>query len=162
MSDKRGHALTTGGTDGPTLGQIYAKVEEVGIATESIRIEFQNATVALRSDVLADLDKASDGLTKQIEKLGDRQSADLVKVRTDIMDRVDRLQNGLTDMRAGMHESLTSIREDIGVNMGAADAAHRANDNTRELVRLQADQLSLMWRKITALEKRLREITGDP
>jgi len=67
------------------------------------------------------------------------------------MARIDRPQN-----------SLTAIRDDIGVNMGAAEAMQRANDNTRELVRLQGDQLSAMWRQLKALEARVREITGDP
>ena len=73
------------------------------------------------------------------------------KTRSDIMERVDRLQG-----------SLTGIRDDIGVNMGAADAMQRANDNSRELVRAQGEQLSAMWREIQNLKVRLREITGDP
>jgi stress response protein YsnF len=46
--------------------------------------------------------------------------------------------------------------------MGAVDAVQRANDNTREMVRLQGEQLSVMWRQIKALEAKVREIRGDP
>ena len=67
------------------------------------------------------------------------------------MSRTDRLQ-----------DSLTAIRDDIAVNMGAADAMQRANDNTRELVRSQGEQMSVIWRQLKALQERVRSITGDP
>ncbi len=46
--------------------------------------------------------------------------------------------------------------------MGAVDAMQRANDNTRELVRSQGEQLNIMWRQLKSLEAKVREITGDP
>jgi hypothetical protein len=67
------------------------------------------------------------------------------------MGRMDRLQ-----------DSLTAIRDDIGVNMGRADAAVRVNASTREDVRGLEEQFGLMWRKIRHLENRVREIGGDP
>ena len=76
---------------------------------------------------------------------------DLLGVRTDLMGRMDRLQ-----------DSLTALRDDIGVNMGRADAAVRANASTREDVRGLEEQFGLMWRKIRHLENRVREIGGDP
>jgi hypothetical protein len=76
---------------------------------------------------------------------------DLLGVRTDLMGRMDRLQ-----------DSLTAIRDDIGVNMGRADAAVRANASTREDVRGLEEQFGLIWRKIRHLENRVREIGGDP
>ncbi|WP_428485950.1 hypothetical protein [Rhodopila sp.] len=80
-----------------------------------------------------------------------RLEAGQTALRLDLMARMDRLQDGLT-----------AIRDDIGVNMGAADAMQRANDNTRELVRLQGEQMSVMWRQLKNLQAKVREITGEP
>jgi uncharacterized protein (UPF0335 family) len=68
-----------------------------------------------------------------------------------MMGRIDRLQ-----------DTMTEIRDDISVAMGSADAMQRANDNTRELVRLQGDQLTIMFRQIKRLEEKVKDITGDP
>jgi uncharacterized coiled-coil DUF342 family protein len=77
--------------------------------------------------------------------------AELTQVRVDLMGRMDRLQNALTD-----------IRNDIGVNFGASDAVKRATDNTRDEVRSLSEMMSALVRKARALETRVREITGDP
>jgi chromosome segregation ATPase len=77
--------------------------------------------------------------------------ADITQMRSVIMDRIDRLQDRITE-----------VRDDIGVAMGSADAMQRANDNTRELVRLQGEQMSIMFRQIKRLEDKVRTITGDP
>src|SRR3954447_24273613 len=45
--------------------------------------------------------------------------AELGRTRSDIMERVERLEN-----------AVTLIRDDIAVNMGAVEAVERANDNT--------------------------------
>jgi len=76
--------------------------------------------------------------------------ADMTQMRSAIMDRIDRLQDRVTE-----------VRDDIGVAMGSADAMQRANDNTRELVRLQGEQLTIMFRQIKRLEEKVRNITGD-
>jgi len=81
----------------------------------------------------------------------DRIEASQTSLRVDLMARIDRLENGLTD-----------IRNDIVVNFGAVDAVKRANDNTREEMRLMGEQMTMMFRKIQRLETRVREITGDP
>jgi chromosome segregation ATPase len=80
-----------------------------------------------------------------------RMREELTRTRVDIMDRIDRLQN-----------TVSAIRDDIAVNMGAADAAQRVNDNTREDLRSLREQVSVMWRQLKAVEARVREITGDP
>jgi chromosome segregation ATPase len=77
--------------------------------------------------------------------------ADITQMRSVLMDRIDRLQDRITE-----------VRDDIGVAMGSADAMQRANDNTRELVRLQGEQMSIMFRQIKRLEDKVRTITGDP
>jgi chromosome segregation ATPase len=102
--------------------------------------------------------------------------AELTQVRLDLMGRMDRLEAGQerletsqTSLRADtmermdrLQDSLTDIRNDIGVNFGASDAVKRANDNTREEVRALSEMMSALVRKVRALETRVREITGDP
>jgi chromosome segregation ATPase len=80
-----------------------------------------------------------------------RLEAAQTSLRVDCMARMDRLENGLTD-----------IRNDIAVNFGATDAVKRANDNTREELRALGDVVSAMYRQIKALEARVRDITGEP
>jgi uncharacterized coiled-coil DUF342 family protein len=72
-------------------------------------------------------------------------------LRTDVMARIDRLQ-----------DAVTAIRADIAVNYGAADHVRRANDNTREEVRALADTVSAMERQIQRLQTQVRELKGDP
>jgi hypothetical protein len=76
--------------------------------------------------------------------------ADMIQMRSAIMDRIDRLQDRVTE-----------VRDEIGVAMGSADAMQRANDNTRELVRLQGEQMSIMFRQLKRIEEKVRNITGD-
>jgi chromosome segregation ATPase len=73
------------------------------------------------------------------------------KLRVDVMARMDRLENRLTE-----------IRDDIGVNMGSTRRAHEAADNTRSEVRLLGEQVNVMWRQMKRLEQQVRDITGDP
>jgi chromosome segregation ATPase len=77
--------------------------------------------------------------------------AELGRTRADIMERVDRLEN-----------AVTLIRDDIAVNMGAADAVERANENTRADVRTLGEQVSVMWKQIKQLQSEMREVRGDP
>jgi chromosome segregation ATPase len=77
--------------------------------------------------------------------------AELGKTRADIMERVDRLEN-----------TVTLIRDDIAVNMGAVDAVERANENTRADVRTLGEQVSVMWKQIKQLQSEMREVRGDP
>jgi methyl-accepting chemotaxis protein len=77
--------------------------------------------------------------------------SELGKTRADIMERVDRLEN-----------AVTLIRDDIAVNIGAAEAVERANDNTRADVRTLGQQVSVMWKQIKQLQSEMREVRGDP
>jgi len=58
-----------------------------------------------------------------------------------------------------LQDTLTAVREDVAVNMGAADAAQRVNENTREDLRSLREQVSVMWRQLKAVEARVREIS---
>lgn len=53
---------------------------------------------------------------------------------------------------------LSSIRDDIGVNMGRADRAHEAVDGTRAELRLLSQEVSGMSRQIRTLQGRLDEL----
>jgi chromosome segregation ATPase len=77
--------------------------------------------------------------------------AELGRTRSDIMERVERLEN-----------AVTLIRDDIAVNMGAVEAVERANDNTRADVRSLHEQMSIMWKQIKRLQTEMREIKGEP
>src|ERR1019366_6550894 len=101
----------------------------------------------LEAGQTARMDRLEAGMTTRIDRL----EAGQIATRVDLMERMDRLQ-----------DSLTAVRDDIGVNMGAVDAMQRANDNTRELVRAQGEQMTVMWRQLKNLEANVREITGDP
>jgi chromosome segregation ATPase len=73
------------------------------------------------------------------------------KTRADIMERVDRLES-----------AVTLIRDDIAVNIGAAEAVERARENTRADVRTLGRQVSVMWKQIKQLQSEMREVHGDP
>jgi predicted nucleic acid-binding Zn-ribbon protein len=89
----------------------------------------------------------------KIDRLESGQSlmrSELTTLRVELMARMDRLQN-----------TLTLVQDDITVNMGAADAAFRVNENTREDVRALREQVSVMWRQLKTVEAKVRQITGD-
>jgi peptidoglycan hydrolase CwlO-like protein len=73
------------------------------------------------------------------------------RLRIDVMERMDRLDN-----------ALTSIRDDITVNMGRADHAHEVADSTRREVRLLGEQVNAMVRQIQRLQTDVRHLKGEP
>jgi hypothetical protein len=73
------------------------------------------------------------------------------KMRADVMERIDRLQ-----------DAVTAIRDDISVDMGAVDMARMVNDNTREDVKQMREQLSVMWKQLKKAEADIRELKGGP
>jgi len=89
-------------------------------------------------------------LTAQGEKLM-AQGEKMIALRTDLMARMDRLQ-----------DSITAIRDDIGVNMGAADRAVEANDHTRAEVRSLGEVVTAMGRQIQRLQADVRALKGEP
>jgi hypothetical protein len=77
--------------------------------------------------------------------------AELVRVRTDVMDRIDRLQ-----------DTITTVRDEDAFNFGAAERAERIALDTREEVRAMGEQISAMVRQIRRLQSDIREIRGEP
>ncbi len=76
---------------------------------------------------------------------------DVTTLRTEVMARIDRLQN-----------TVTTIRDDITVNMGRADQAHRAADNVRDELRALNDVVSGVMRQVQRLQSDVRELRGEP
>jgi chromosome segregation ATPase len=76
---------------------------------------------------------------------------ELAKTRADIMERLDRQQNSLTDIRA-----------DIAVNAASTDSVRRLNENSRDDLRALWDIVTQPRLKIDRLENRVRDVTGDP
>ena len=76
--------------------------------------------------------------------------ADLTRLRVDMMAGMDRLQ-----------DSLTAIRDDISTNYGTAEAAQRANDNTRTELRALGEVVSSLVRQIRRLDSEVRILKGD-
>jgi hypothetical protein len=74
-----------------------------------------------------------------------------VRVHTDVMDRIDRLQ-----------DTITTVRDEHAVNFGTAERAERIALNTREEVRAMGEQISAMVRQIRRLQSDIREIRGEP
>jgi methyl-accepting chemotaxis protein len=122
------------------IGRIEAKID-----TSVARLETKIDTSVGR------LGASVASLAAALEASRREARAELAELRVAMMSRMDRMQ-----------DTVTEIRDDIGVAMGAADAMQRANDNTRELVRLQGEQLTIMFRQIKRLEEKVRGITGDP
>ncbi len=95
----------------------------------------------------ADLEASQTSLRAEMTSL----RADMTSLRVDVMARIDRLENKIGE-----------IRDDIAVNFGTVDAVRRANDNTRDQLRLVEDQVSVMFGKIMRLETRIDEIASHP
>jgi len=109
----------------------------------------ENLTEMIRS--VLDGQRRTNELVSEIAKHVVQVEASIPSLRIDLMSRMERLENRLTE-----------IRDDIGVNMGAVDQAHRATDSTRDELRLLGEQVTIMYRQIKRLETRVNEITGSP
>ena len=107
--------------------------------------------------ILAKLDALNEGQGELRSDLGSLRS-DLGALRVN----VDGLRVGMMERMDRLQDSVTAIRDDIGVNMGRADRAHEAADGTRSELRALGEQVSAMARQITHLQVKVREIRGDP
>jgi len=65
-----------------------------------------------------------------------------------------------------IERQLSGIRDDIGIDMARADRVAEAGKNTRKEVRLMAEELAGMWRKVNRPEETVRGLTrrgdGEP
>lgn len=99
--------------------------------------------------ILARLEAGQNRLEFDIAKLRGDFLVELGSTRAAIMDRVERLENRVTE-----------VRDDIAVAMGSSDQVKRANENTRADLRSMQEQVSVMWKQIKRLETRVDSIEG--
>ena len=135
------------------LSDDVAKLEN-GLARLSGDVaKLENGLAKLSGDV-AKLENGQAKLGGDVARL-DSGLAKLINevlgLRTDMMARMDRLQNGFM-----------ALRDDIGVNFGAAESVRRANDNTRDELRALGDVMGAMQRQIQRLQTDVRGLKGDP
>jgi hypothetical protein len=130
-----------------SLGEVRA---DMRASLGDVQADMRPSFGEVRADVRASLGEVQADMRASLGEVRADMHAEMTQMRTVIMDRIDRLQDRVTE-----------IRDDIGVAMGSADAMQRANDNTREIVRLQGEQMSIMFRQIKRLEDKVRNITGE-
>jgi predicted nucleic acid-binding Zn-ribbon protein len=75
-------------------------------------------------------------------------TAAFTSLRVDMLARFDRVETRLTE-----------IRDDITVNMGRADRAHEASDNTRYELRALSQEVATLTRKQRRLEAQVDDLT---
>jgi|GEM_PF-3521428 len=152
MSDEP--ARTTGGTDGPTLAQVLATIQDVASTTASMRAEFVEALAGVslglsgqigelaerQSEFVEALSGVSLGLSGQIGELAERQSrffTELGKTRSELMDRMQ------------------TVRDDVTVNLAAARIAEQAGRGALEQGNVLADALAALTRQVRQLQDRV-------
>ncbi len=79
-------------------------------------------------------------------------AGDFVRLRSEVMARIDRLQ-----------DTVNLMHDDIGVNFGRADQVERKGDHTRDELRDLAKLVSGMQHQIHRLQGEVMQIRGgDP
>jgi len=99
-------------------------------------------------------DDAMAAVLAALERLEQGQTAtrdDLTKLRVDLMARMDRLQNCQTDMR-----------DDTLVNHASIETFDRKVKHQEDLTRLLGEQVSLMFKRILAIDERVRTLEDKP
>ena len=92
-----------------------------------------------------------DARLDRIEKRQDSTEAELIKVRTEIMARIDRMQS-----------TMDSVREDVAVNMAAAGTAMNNVRNIRSDFENLFDMVMTMHRQQMKLTERVDELSKPP
>lgn len=140
------------------MARILTVLERLEAGQDQLRTE----QAQLRTELLSELGRNRAELRSELVQLRTEQQgeqaqlraellSELVQLRADLMARVDRVQN-----------TLTSIRDDITVNMGRADHAHRAADNVRDELRALSDVVTGVIRQVQRLQSDVRELRGEP
>jgi chromosome segregation ATPase len=84
-------------------------------------------------------------------KAGQQQhAAALEQLRSDLTNRMDRLDN-----------AITAIRDDITVTMRLADRAQEAADHTRARLSALGDRVTAMMHQIQDLQAEVRNLKGE-
>jgi len=130
-------------------GRIELRLEQLGAGQAKLEARLA-AVEAGQGKLEARLAAVEAGQAKLEARLAAVESSQ-TSLRIDIMGRMDRLENSLTD-----------IRSDIVVNISAVNHIRTMHDNTREEVRLIGDHVARMFMQIKGIQTRLREINGEP
>ena len=128
--------------DPGTLTQILKSLEETKGAITNLRGQVEPFFISIRTELISIRTELQE-LRATTERLGattERLGADQVKIRGEIMSRIDRLQ-----------ESIELVRNDACVNWATADTAiHRARNSHQDIDDLQ--------KQITAMERRYQTL----
>jgi chromosome segregation ATPase len=125
--------------------QLHAEMAQVQAGLTQVRADLTQVQSGLTL-VQADLTQVKAEQTKMRTELTHVQ-AEQTRLRVDVLDRFDRMET-----------KLTAIREDITVNMGRADTAHRAVDNTRDDLRALSELVYAMERRQRSMGERLERL----
>ena len=163
------------GDSQPTLAEllqvVLARFDATNQAVAELRSEFRSELKTVRQDISAlrgevstlreDLSTLWDDLSTLRDEVaslarvtlarfeaGERALLDL---RVAVMARLDRVEN-----------TMTSVHDDLVVNLARTNRAHDAIEHTREELRAVNQEVTMMWRRIRRLETEVREIRGDP
>lgn len=113
---------------------------------EEAAIERLDRLEAGQKAAIERLDRLEAGQKAATERL-DRLEASQNKLRADVMERIDRVQN-----------AVTQLRDDHVVNFGASDAVKRANENTREELRSLSEVVFTLVRQLRAISTRVEQL----
>ena len=111
-------------------------------AIQAALLRIEEGQQQMRGDV-AVLRTAVDDRLQLVEKT-------VIDLRVVLMDRMDRLQ-----------DTLTGIRDDVGVNMHHSDRVRQAHDNTREELRSMGDSVAQLLIRLRKVEDAVRVLRGD-
>ena len=83
--------------------------------------------------------------------MSDEILAAIAQLRSDLLARLDRMQN-----------NAAVIRDEIAIDLGGVEAVRRDNEDMRSDLRQMREQMSVMWKQLKALEAKVREMRGEP
>ena len=126
--DSTDRTLTAIGAFGGAIGSLGGRLDSLETAT------------------LQRLDRLETGQKLMTERM-DRLEAAQNKLRADVMERINRVQN-----------AVTQLRDDYAVNFGASDAVKRANENTREEPRSLSEVVFTPMRQLRAVGTRVDQL----
>jgi hypothetical protein len=110
--------------------------KELAAGTAGLREDLAAGIAGLRGELVAGLARQDDSIAGLKKDVGTLQSA-LLSVRTDLMARMDRLQN-----------KMSAVSDDITVNYGAVEQTDRIARSASAETRALAQTVSAMQRQI--------------
>lgn len=87
-----------------------------------------------------------------------RLEAGQTKLRVDFLDELGKTRADVMGKIAELKGEVSAIRDDIAVDLGSAEAAQRANDNTRAELRTLGEQVQVIWKQLKRAEADIREL----